>query len=364
MDFFDDEATDVREANGPRPPPVRHRPTAGAPASSASSSWRSSSSDRVRDAFWARSCQHSARSAVPNLLRRRLHGHRRLRHRWASRLNKFIAESHQAPAAAAHRQARQWASAPSRRDRRARRPARGARDARRRTAAVRHRHEGSRSGFSLLRAAILAPRSARRTSSVSKIIPRRLLQRAGRLLHEPRVACSRGRPWRRRRHRTSRCPRRPTTSPANAFDRSRGHRRCSRVGSPPSSPASTASRSRGVTPPATAPAVRLVKGDAANVPASADLAFRVTVQNQGSVAENDVPVKVTLVLPEQVHAQADRLHRHHRRRPDTGRDHHRVRHPNGRAEQGAHPQSQGRAGQGERVQSNNSGEFKFLLQLK
>ena len=43
--------------------------------------------------------------------------------------------------------------------------------------------------------------------------------------------------------------------------------------------------------------VTLVKGRTNDVPASADLAFVVQVQNQGSVAENKVPVTATLTLP-------------------------------------------------------------------
>jgi hypothetical protein len=43
--------------------------------------------------------------------------------------------------------------------------------------------------------------------------------------------------------------------------------------------------------------LKLVKGHVNDVPASADLAFVATVQNQGSVAEHEVPVTVTLVIP-------------------------------------------------------------------
>ncbi|HET6474816.1 MAG TPA: hypothetical protein VFH93_01885 [Thermoleophilia bacterium] len=43
--------------------------------------------------------------------------------------------------------------------------------------------------------------------------------------------------------------------------------------------------------------VKLVKGKTTDVPASPDLAFVVRIQNQGSVAENDVPVTATLTVP-------------------------------------------------------------------
>jgi len=41
----------------------------------------------------------------------------------------------------------------------------------------------------------------------------------------------------------------------------------------------------------------LVRGKSVPIPASADLSFVVTVENQGSVAESEVPVEVVLVLP-------------------------------------------------------------------
>lgn len=43
--------------------------------------------------------------------------------------------------------------------------------------------------------------------------------------------------------------------------------------------------------------VKLVKGKTNNVPASADLAFACKVQNQGTVAEKNVPVTCTITLP-------------------------------------------------------------------
>jgi CARDB len=44
--------------------------------------------------------------------------------------------------------------------------------------------------------------------------------------------------------------------------------------------------------------VKLVAGSTVDVTASADLAFTVSVQNQGTIAEADVPVTITLVLPD------------------------------------------------------------------
>lgn len=41
----------------------------------------------------------------------------------------------------------------------------------------------------------------------------------------------------------------------------------------------------------------LVRGKSVPIPASPDLSFVITVENQGSAAESDVPVEVTLVLP-------------------------------------------------------------------
>ena len=43
--------------------------------------------------------------------------------------------------------------------------------------------------------------------------------------------------------------------------------------------------------------IKLVKGKTNDVPASADLAFVVTVENEGSVTERDVPVTATLTVP-------------------------------------------------------------------
>jgi hypothetical protein len=53
----------------------------------------------------------------------------------------------------------------------------------------------------------------------------------------------------------------------------------------------------GVTAKGSSGDVKLVKGQTTDVPASADLAFVVEVQNQGSVTENDVPVTATLTVP-------------------------------------------------------------------
>jgi hypothetical protein len=53
----------------------------------------------------------------------------------------------------------------------------------------------------------------------------------------------------------------------------------------------------GVTAQGTSGNAELSRGETTDVPASPDLAFVVRVQNQGSVAENEVPVTATLVLP-------------------------------------------------------------------
>jgi hypothetical protein len=53
----------------------------------------------------------------------------------------------------------------------------------------------------------------------------------------------------------------------------------------------------GVTAQSTGGDINLAKGKTTEVPASADLAFVCEVQNQGSVAERDVTVVATLVLP-------------------------------------------------------------------
>jgi hypothetical protein len=53
----------------------------------------------------------------------------------------------------------------------------------------------------------------------------------------------------------------------------------------------------GVTAKGSSGDVKLEKGKTTDVPASADLGFVVRVQNQGSVAESDVPVTATLTVP-------------------------------------------------------------------
>lgn len=53
----------------------------------------------------------------------------------------------------------------------------------------------------------------------------------------------------------------------------------------------------GVTAQGSSGDVKLVKGRQVDVPASPDLAFVIEIQNQGSVAESDVPVTATLTMP-------------------------------------------------------------------
>ena len=53
----------------------------------------------------------------------------------------------------------------------------------------------------------------------------------------------------------------------------------------------------GVVAKSTSGDITLVKGHTNNVPASPDLAFVATVQNQGNVTEHQVPVTATLTLP-------------------------------------------------------------------
>ena len=112
----------------------------------------------------------------------------------------------------------------------------------------------------------------------------------------------------------------------------------------PSSPASTAWRS-----PASPPSRRTRWSRSARaarrVPATADLAFAVTVQNQGDVAETDVAVKVDARAARRSGTQADRDHRHHRRRQDAERRASRAS-PSRRTalSRVLHAQGQGRAG--------------------
>jgi hypothetical protein len=82
------------------------------------------------------------------------------------------------------------------------------------------------------------------------------------------------------------------------FDRSRVESALSRVGSSAKLAGIHGVALAGVDATSEGQVVQLVKGGTVDVPASADLAFKVSVENQGDVTENDVPVEVTLVLPD------------------------------------------------------------------
>lgn len=110
--------------------------------------------------------------------------------------------------------------------------------------------------------------------------------------------------------------------------------------------------------------IQLTKGATVNVPASADLAFNVKVQNQGDVAENDVPVSVTLVLPdestlEQPGAIATIAAGQTQSVSITG-----FAIPTDALTKELVLKVTAGPVEGERVETNNSGRFKFLLQLK
>ena len=150
----------------------------------------------------------------------------------------------------------------------------------------------------------------------------------------------------------------------NMFDRSRIESALSRVGSSAKLTGIHGVALVGVDATSGGTVVPLVKGRTVSVPASADLAFKVKVQNQGDVAENDVPVEVTLVLPDkstlkQTGSIATIAAGQTQSVSVTG-----FAIPTDalskvltlKVKAGPVPE--------ERVQSNNSGEFKFLLQLK
>ena len=121
----------------------------------------------------------------------------------------------------------------------------------------------------------------------------------------------------------------------------------------------------GVTAKGSSGDVKLVKGKTNDVPASPDLAFVVRVQNQGSVAENDVPVTATLDLPGGDPIKQEASIATIARRQDPAGHHHRVRHPRGGAEQGRHAQGHRRSGQGRaRGDQQQRASFKLVLQLK
>jgi hypothetical protein len=86
---------------------------------------------------------------------------------------------------------------------------------------------------------------------------------------------------------------------AKIFDRSRLESAVSRMSGSAKITGIHGVALRGVEASSDSSVVKLVEGSTVNVPASADLTFDVNVENQGDVAENDVPVEVTLVLPDE-----------------------------------------------------------------
>jgi hypothetical protein len=110
--------------------------------------------------------------------------------------------------------------------------------------------------------------------------------------------------------------------------------------------------------------VKLQQGHTVNVTAAADLAFVVSAQNQGQATETNVPVEVTLVLPDKstLKQTASIASIQAGKTADVSVSGFAI--PTSalskvvtlKAKVGPVPQ--------ERVQSNNSGEFKFLLQLQ
>ena len=110
--------------------------------------------------------------------------------------------------------------------------------------------------------------------------------------------------------------------------------------------------------------IQLTKGSTVDVPASADLTFNVKVQNQGDVAENDVPVEVTLVLPDestlkQTGSIATIAAGQTQSVSVTG-----FAIPTDALSKELVLKVTAGPVDGERVETNNSGRFKFLLQLK
>ncbi len=151
---------------------------------------------------------------------------------------------------------------------------------------------------------------------------------------------------------------------ANIFDRGRIQSAVTRVGSSAKLTGIHGVSLAGVDATSNGKSVALVAGSTVTVPASANLAFSVKVQNQGDVTENDVPVEVTLVLPDkstlkQTGSIATIAAGQTQSVSITG-----FAIPTSalskvillKAKAGPVPQ--------ERVQSNNVRQFKFLLQLK
>lgn len=108
----------------------------------------------------------------------------------------------------------------------------------------------------------------------------------------------------------------------------------------------------------------LVKGRTNDVPASADLAFVAQVQNQGSVAENEVPVTATLTLPggDAVKQEATIATIEPGKTQDVTITGFAI--PTEALSKEVTLKVVAGPVQGERVETNNSATYKLLLQLK
>jgi hypothetical protein len=110
--------------------------------------------------------------------------------------------------------------------------------------------------------------------------------------------------------------------------------------------------------------VRLVKGRVSDVPASADLGFVVTVQNQGSVAEREVPVTATLTIPggDPLKQTASIATIEAGKRQDVTITGFAI--PEQALSKEVTLKIEAGPVKGERVETNNTGTYKLLLQLK
>ena len=109
----------------------------------------------------------------------------------------------------------------------------------------------------------------------------------------------------------------------------------------------------------------LVRGKSVPIPASPDLSFVVTVENQGSVAESDVPVEVVLVLPggDKLKQTATIAAISAGKKPD-GRGPGVRRSPTRRSAASSTLRVKVGPVPEERVLTNNSATYQFLLQLQ
>lgn len=110
--------------------------------------------------------------------------------------------------------------------------------------------------------------------------------------------------------------------------------------------------------------VQLVKSKTVDLPASAQLAFSVKVENQGDVAEADVAVTVTLVLPGGATLKKEGTIASIEPGKTQSVTVQGFAIPSGALSKISTLKVKAGPVTGERVLSNNSGQFKFLLQLK